>query len=114
MSALQSDDVILEAASSLSVSGEEDFEETGDSENDIRELKARRHALANKLAQQQKRRDKIQVKQADSFNPVRFSSNGCFANSNIITQTLCLVGENLSKMMLNLVKLTLCKHLMYV
>lgn len=33
----------------------------GDSESDIRQLKARRHALANKLAQQQKRRDKIQV-----------------------------------------------------
>uniref|UniRef100_A0A3B5LLT4 Telomerase-binding protein EST1A n=1 Tax=Xiphophorus couchianus TaxID=32473 RepID=A0A3B5LLT4_9TELE len=40
---------------------EEDFEEAGESENDIKELKARRHALANKLAQQQKRRDKIQA-----------------------------------------------------
>lgn len=58
----QSDDVILEAESSLSGSEEEEnFEEAGDSENDIKELKARRHALANKLAQQQKRRDKIQV-----------------------------------------------------
>uniref|UniRef100_A0A3P8NST0 Telomerase-binding protein EST1A n=1 Tax=Astatotilapia calliptera TaxID=8154 RepID=A0A3P8NST0_ASTCA len=38
---------------------EEEVEEAGDSENDIRELKARRHVLANKLAQQQKRRDKI-------------------------------------------------------
>lgn len=56
----QSDDVIIEAESSLSASEEE--EEAGDSENDIRELKARRHALANKLAQQQKRKDKIQVK----------------------------------------------------
>lgn len=60
---LQADDVIVEAESSLSASeGEEDAEEAGDSENDIRQLKARRHALANKLAQQQKRRDKIQVK----------------------------------------------------
>ncbi|XP_017292781.1 telomerase-binding protein EST1A [Kryptolebias marmoratus] len=58
----EADDVILEAESSLSASdGEEDFEEAGDSENDIRELKARRHALANELAQQQKRRDKIQA-----------------------------------------------------
>lgn len=56
----QSDDVIIEAESSLSAS--EDEEEAGDSENDIRQLKARRHALANKLAQQQKRKDKIQVK----------------------------------------------------
>uniref|UniRef100_A0A3Q4MJP7 Telomerase-binding protein EST1A n=1 Tax=Neolamprologus brichardi TaxID=32507 RepID=A0A3Q4MJP7_NEOBR len=53
------DDVILEAVSSLSASEEEEVEEAGDSENDIRELKARRHVLANKLAQQQKRRDKI-------------------------------------------------------
>lgn len=58
----ESDDVILEAESSLSASEEEeDVEEVGDSENDIRQLKARRHALANKLAQQQKRRDKIQA-----------------------------------------------------
>ncbi|XP_047234758.1 telomerase-binding protein EST1A isoform X3 [Girardinichthys multiradiatus] len=57
----ESDDVILEAESSLSASEEEDFEEAGDSENGIKELKARRHALANKLAQQQKRRDKIQA-----------------------------------------------------
>uniref|UniRef100_A0A096MED0 Telomerase-binding protein EST1A n=1 Tax=Poecilia formosa TaxID=48698 RepID=A0A096MED0_POEFO len=57
----ESDDVILEAESSLSGSAEEeDFEEAGEGENDIKELKARRHALANKLAQQQKRRDKIQ------------------------------------------------------
>lgn len=56
----QSDDVIIEAESSLSAS--EDEEEAGDSESDIRQLKARRHALANKLAQQQKRKDKIQVK----------------------------------------------------
>lgn len=59
----QSDDVIVEAESSLSASEEEEEaeEEAGDSENDIRQLKARRHALANKLAQQQKRKDKIQV-----------------------------------------------------
>lgn len=58
----EADDVIVEAESSLSASeGEDDAEEAGDSENDIRQLKARRHALANKLAQQQKRRDKIQA-----------------------------------------------------
>lgn len=58
--------MIVEAESSLSASEEdEDAEEAEDSENDIRQLKARRHALANKLAQQQKRRDKIQVSQAD-------------------------------------------------
>ncbi|KAM9333277.1 telomerase-binding protein EST1A isoform 2-T2 [Pholidichthys leucotaenia] len=57
----EEDDVILEAESSLSTTeGDEDVEEAEDSENDIRQLKARRHALANKLAQQQKRRDKIQ------------------------------------------------------
>ncbi|KAM6983366.1 telomerase-binding protein EST1A isoform 1-T1 [Tautogolabrus adspersus] len=57
----EADDVIVEAESSLSASeGDEDAEEAGDSENDIRQLKARRHVLANKLAQQQKRRDKIQ------------------------------------------------------
>uniref|UniRef100_A0A671PJA3 Telomerase-binding protein EST1A n=1 Tax=Sinocyclocheilus anshuiensis TaxID=1608454 RepID=A0A671PJA3_9TELE len=39
-----------------------DGEMEGDgSEDDIRELRARRHALAHKLAQQQKRQDKIQV-----------------------------------------------------
>ncbi|KAI3373761.1 hypothetical protein L3Q82_022346, partial [Scortum barcoo] len=58
----EADDVIVEAESSFSASeGDEDVEEVGDSENDIRQLKARRHALANKLAQQQKRRDKIQA-----------------------------------------------------
>ncbi|XP_019952791.2 telomerase-binding protein EST1A [Paralichthys olivaceus] len=58
----EADDVIVEAESSLSTSeGEEDAEEADDSENDIRQLKARRHALTNKLAQQQKRRDKIQA-----------------------------------------------------
>ncbi|XP_040907178.1 telomerase-binding protein EST1A [Toxotes jaculatrix] len=58
----EADDVIVEAESSFSASEEEeDAEEAGDSENDIRQLKARRHALANKLAQQQKRRDKIQA-----------------------------------------------------
>nr|XP_046266682.1 telomerase-binding protein EST1A [Scatophagus argus] len=58
----EADDVIVEAESSLSASEEEeDAEEPEDNENDIRQLKARRHALANKLAQQQKRRDKIQA-----------------------------------------------------
>ncbi|XP_074468181.1 telomerase-binding protein EST1A isoform X1 [Sebastes fasciatus] len=55
----EADDVIVEAESSLSAS--EGEEEAGDSENDIRQLKARRHVLTNKLAQQQKRRDKIQA-----------------------------------------------------
>uniref|UniRef100_A0A8C4IG24 Telomerase-binding protein EST1A n=2 Tax=Dicentrarchus labrax TaxID=13489 RepID=A0A8C4IG24_DICLA len=55
----EADDVIVEAESSLSAS--EGEEEAEDSENDIRQLKARRHALTNKLAQQQKRRDKIQA-----------------------------------------------------
>jgi len=59
VSVCQSDDVIVEAESSLSASGDD---EAGDGENDIRQLKARRHDLTNKLAQQQKRRDKIQVK----------------------------------------------------
>lgn len=63
----QSDDVIIEAESSLSAS--EDEEEAGDSESDIRQLKARRHALANKLAQQQKRKDKIQVKRVRVKEP---------------------------------------------
>lgn len=45
--------------SSLSAS-EGEMEGDG-SEDDIRELRARRHALTHKLAQQQKRRDKIQV-----------------------------------------------------
>ncbi|KAF7657019.1 hypothetical protein LDENG_00032940 [Lucifuga dentata] len=58
----EGDDVIVEAESSLSASeGEDDIEEEGDSENDIKELRARRHALANELAQQQRRRDKIQA-----------------------------------------------------
>lgn len=56
----QEQDVIVEAESSQSLSeGEVD----GDgSEDDIRELRARRHALAHKLALQQKRQDKIQVR----------------------------------------------------
>lgn len=57
----EADDVILEAESSVSASEGDEFEEADDSENDIRQLRARRHALANKLAQQQKRRDKIQA-----------------------------------------------------
>ncbi|XP_051972018.1 telomerase-binding protein EST1A-like [Xyrauchen texanus] len=54
----QDDDVIVEE-SSLSAS-EGEMEGDG-SEDDIRELRARRHALTHKLAQQQKRRDKIQA-----------------------------------------------------
>ncbi|RVE63981.1 hypothetical protein OJAV_G00141710 [Oryzias javanicus] len=56
-------DVILEAESSLSASEEEeeDFDGGGHGENDIRQLKARHHALTNKLAQRQKRWDKIQA-----------------------------------------------------
>lgn len=57
----EADDVIVEAESSVSASEGDEFEEADDSENDIRQLRARRHALANKLAQQQKRRDKIQA-----------------------------------------------------
>lgn len=53
--------MIVEAESSVSASEGDDFEEADDSENNIKQLRARRHALANKLAQQQKRRDKIQV-----------------------------------------------------
>lgn len=70
VSGWQADDVIVEAESSISASeGEEDAEVAGDSENDIRQLKARRHVLTNKLAQQQKRRDKIQVKWAYTYVP---------------------------------------------
>lgn len=57
----EADDVIVEAESSVSASEGDEFDEADDSENDIRQLRARRHALANKLAQQQKRRDKIQA-----------------------------------------------------
>ncbi|TRZ04374.1 hypothetical protein DNTS_022913 [Danionella cerebrum] len=58
----QEEDVIVEE-SSLSVSDEE----LDGSEDDIRELRARRHALAHKLAQQQKRRDKIQSSTTSLF-----------------------------------------------
>ncbi|XP_061558885.1 telomerase-binding protein EST1A isoform X2 [Phycodurus eques] len=60
----EADDVIVESSMSASEGEEDDDEEEaaeGDGESDIRQLKARRHALANKLAQQQKRRDKIQA-----------------------------------------------------
>ncbi|KAG7249008.1 hypothetical protein CRUP_032155 [Coryphaenoides rupestris] len=61
----EGDDVIVEAESSLSEEEEEEEEEAageeGDSESDIRELRARRSVLTNRLAEQQKRRDKIQV-----------------------------------------------------
>ncbi|XP_077361086.1 telomerase-binding protein EST1A isoform X2 [Festucalex cinctus] len=62
----EDDDVIVESSTSAS-EGEEDYEEeeetlaAGDSESDIRQLKARRYALTNKLVQQQKRREKIQA-----------------------------------------------------
>lgn len=69
----------MEAESSCSGSEEEaDAEEAGDSENDIRQLKARRHALANKLAKQQKRRDKIQVSvEVFSFSLRPYNTSGC-------------------------------------
>lgn len=60
----QEDDVIVEESSLSASEGEMDGEmERDESEDDIRELRARRHALTHKLAQQQKRRDKIQVSQ---------------------------------------------------
>ncbi|KAJ8386208.1 hypothetical protein AAFF_G00175280 [Aldrovandia affinis] len=55
----QDDDVIVEAESSQS-EGEAEVEGEG-SEDDIRELRARRHALTHKLALQQRRHDKIQA-----------------------------------------------------
>ncbi|KAJ8347673.1 hypothetical protein SKAU_G00262620 [Synaphobranchus kaupii] len=57
----QDDDVIVEAESSQSEGDAELEGEASGSEDDIRELRARRHALAHKLAQQQRRRDKIQA-----------------------------------------------------
>ncbi|XP_061154726.1 telomerase-binding protein EST1A isoform X3 [Syngnathus typhle] len=61
------DDVIVESSPSAS-EGEEDYKDNadqeavgGDGESDIRQLKARHHALTNKLVQQQKRRQKIQA-----------------------------------------------------
>ncbi|XP_067085005.1 telomerase-binding protein EST1A [Osmerus mordax] len=59
----ESDDVIVEEeeeSSESSEEGERNGEDGGASEDDIRELRARRHALTSKLAQQQRRRDKIQ------------------------------------------------------
>ncbi|XP_030648686.1 telomerase-binding protein EST1A [Chanos chanos] len=62
------DDVIVEESSLSGSEEEEEEEEAVDaemegegSEDDIKELRARRHALAHKLAQQQKRRDHIQA-----------------------------------------------------
>ncbi|KAK6317587.1 hypothetical protein J4Q44_G00129870 [Coregonus suidteri] len=52
----ESDDVIVEAESSVS-----DGDGDDGSEDDIRELRARRSALTNELAQQQRRREKIQA-----------------------------------------------------
>ncbi|XP_062869645.1 telomerase-binding protein EST1A isoform X2 [Trichomycterus rosablanca] len=58
----QEDDVIVEENSLSASEGEMDAGMDGDgNEDDIRELRARRHALAHRLAQQQKRRDKIQA-----------------------------------------------------
>ncbi|XP_033834081.2 telomerase-binding protein EST1A isoform X2 [Periophthalmus magnuspinnatus] len=57
----EADDVIVEAESSVSASEGDEIEEADDSENGIKQLRARRHALVNKLAQEQKRRDKIQA-----------------------------------------------------
>ena len=58
----------MEAESSLSTS------EDGEAEDDIRELRARRSVLTNKLAEQQKRRDKIQVRPAPWASGSRKSS----------------------------------------
>ncbi|XP_049325023.1 telomerase-binding protein EST1A isoform X2 [Astyanax mexicanus] len=58
----QEDDVIVEESSLSASEGDMDEEVEGDgSEDDIKELRARRHALTHELAQQQKRRDKIQA-----------------------------------------------------
>ncbi|KAK7925743.1 hypothetical protein WMY93_008053 [Mugilogobius chulae] len=57
----EGDDVIVEAESSVSASEGDEIEEVDDGENGIKQLRARRHALVNKLAQEQKRRDKIQA-----------------------------------------------------
>ncbi|XP_019747477.1 telomerase-binding protein EST1A [Hippocampus comes] len=63
----EADDVIVESPPSVSEGEENDDDDdeveeaAGDGESDIRQLKARRHALANKLVQQQKRRQKIQA-----------------------------------------------------
>ncbi|XP_020778699.2 telomerase-binding protein EST1A [Boleophthalmus pectinirostris] len=57
----EADDVIVEAESSVSASEADEIEEADDGENGIKQLRARRHALVNKLAKEQKRRDKIQA-----------------------------------------------------
>ncbi|XP_051902985.1 telomerase-binding protein EST1A [Hippocampus zosterae] len=58
----EADDVIVESVSEGEENDDGEAEEAaGDDESDIRQLKARRHALANKLVQQQKRRQKIQA-----------------------------------------------------
>uniref|UniRef100_A0A3Q2XRK8 Telomerase-binding protein EST1A n=1 Tax=Hippocampus comes TaxID=109280 RepID=A0A3Q2XRK8_HIPCM len=67
VSVAPADDVIVESPPSVSEGEENDDDDdeveeaAGDGESDIRQLKARRHALANKLVQQQKRRQKIQA-----------------------------------------------------
>ncbi|KAG5843960.1 hypothetical protein ANANG_G00156430 [Anguilla anguilla] len=57
----EDDDVIVEAESSQSECDAEPEGGASGSEDDIRELRARRHALTHELAQQQRRRDKIQA-----------------------------------------------------
>ncbi|XP_057676264.1 telomerase-binding protein EST1A isoform X1 [Corythoichthys intestinalis] len=57
----QGDDVAAESSASEVSEEEEEEEAAEDGRSDIRRLKARRHALANELAQQQKRRQKIQA-----------------------------------------------------
>ncbi|KAF5892342.1 telomerase-binding protein EST1A-like, partial [Clarias magur] len=56
----QDSNVIMEETS-LSTSGEEIDEGMDENENDFRELRARHHALMHKLAEQQKRREKIKA-----------------------------------------------------
>uniref|UniRef100_A0AAV2JCK1 Telomerase-binding protein EST1A n=1 Tax=Knipowitschia caucasica TaxID=637954 RepID=A0AAV2JCK1_KNICA len=55
----ESEDVIVEADSSVSASEGDEIDEADDGENGIKELRARRHALVNQLAQEQKRKDKF-------------------------------------------------------
>ncbi|XP_061104206.1 telomerase-binding protein EST1A [Conger conger] len=57
----QDDYVVVEAESSQSEGDVELEGEVSGSEDDFRELRARRHALTHELAQQQRRRDKIQA-----------------------------------------------------
>lgn len=86
----QEDDVIVEESSLSASEGEIDGEMEGDgSEDDIRELRARRHALTHKLAQQQKRRDKIQV-----------SPDAIFICTPCLLLTLMIVAPEYFKLMI--------------